>query len=171
MLSDGYTDFISFLIAVATGAVLCIIYDFFRVIRLAVSSKPTTVFFEDLLYAIIYAIITFCILLLRCSGRLRFFIFAGEGVGFLLFRKSFSRFIIYVFSKVINGIKICVFWAQSRFLKPIFNVFDKYHKIVVKNVKKVKEIAKKSLQHIKGLLYNVNNKNKEEKSSEKECEP
>ena len=171
MLSDGYTDFISFLVAVATGAVLCIIYDFFRVLRLAVSSKPATVFFEDLLYAIIYAIITFCILLLRCSGRLRFFIFAGEALGFILFRKSLSRVIIYVFSKIINGIKICVFWAQNRFLKPILNVFDKYHKIVLKNIKKVKEIAKKSLQHIKELLYNVNNKNKEENSSKKECEP
>ncbi len=167
MLNDGYTDFISFLVAAATGAALCVIYDFFRVLRIAFKTKPITIFFEDLLYAIIYALITFCILLLRCSGTLRFFIFAGEGVGFILFRITFSRCIIFVFSKIINGAKICVFWARNTLLKPVLKVFSKYHKIIIKKGKKVKEIIKKSLQHIKGLLYNVNNKNKEENSSEK----
>lgn len=154
MLTDGYTDFISFLVAVATGGILCLIYDFFRILRIAFKSKTITVFFEDLLFFFICGVVTYCVLLLRCSGRLRFFIFAGEVIGFIIIRLTLSRLIVLVFTRVIR-------WLKEVIFRPFIRIYKKVCAFVDKKIKKVTQIVKKSLQPIMRVLYNKKNNNKE----------
>lgn len=162
MLTDGITDFISFLFAVGVGAVLCLIYDFFRILRIGFRSKTATVLVQDLLFALLAALITFSLLLLRCNGRLRMYVFAGELFGFLFCRFTVSRILMFVSGGVIRVVKRFINWLKKSVIMPIFTFFSRlvsrFLKMFDNVLKKVTDLSKKALQPIKGLLYNVNDK-------------
>jgi spore cortex biosynthesis protein YabQ len=171
MLQDGLTDFITFGISVLLGIALCLIYDFFRVLRMSFSPSTAVIFIEDILYALICASLTFSLLLLRCSGKMRLYVFAGELIGFLLCRFTVSRVIVFVFSKIISAVKSLIFWIDKRFIKPLFtfiySIICRFSNCLKIISKKVSIFAKKALQRGRELLYNVNIKKTNKKLSDK----
>ena len=140
----------SFLYAMALGAVLSLVYDVFRIIRVAFGGKKTAVFVEDLFFSIVALILTFVFVIAFNNGELRFFVLVGELVGFVICHSTIGRIII-VFSKaIINAIK----W----FLKVISTPFAKLFKRILPEIKQIrKKLSKTRKNHEKPLEISEDN--------------
>jgi len=150
--------------AFAAGVILCLIYDVFRTVRLI--KRPTKIlnFVQDIIYAIIAALVTFIMQLSLENGEIRWFILLFEGLGFIFCRKTLSRPLIFILTKIIKAIKRMYKFAQKTFIVPIqkFTVC-KYRKTKIKIKKtraKVSFSLKKRLQKAFGVLYNKENRKK-----------
>ena len=82
-----------FLLALGLGFLLGIVYDLFRVVRMAFTMRRVGVFIQDVLFFLTCAAATFLFLLAVNQGEIRGFIIAGEGLGFLIYYFSFGLLI------------------------------------------------------------------------------
>lgn len=147
-----------FLLAIGLGFLLGVVYDLFRVIRMAFTMRRAGVFIQDVLFFLVCAAVTFVFLLAVNQGEIRGFIIAGEVLGFLIYYFSFGLLAVRVSSFLVHTTQrifylICVpFRALMRLLRRLFG------KIGISVKKTSKKIAKKSkfnLKHHKALLYNL----------------
>lgn len=139
------------LYAVPVGAAFCLFYDIIRIFRKSVKPRFAIDFLLDVFFWIICAFVTFCLMLIFSSGQLRWYIFFGLLVGFLIFRFTLSRLIILLsfriidlltrFFSAVNCLLTKIFTKVSIFFRKIFDFFIK--------------IAKKLLQPLCKVLYNL----------------
>lgn len=147
-----------FLLALGLGFLLGVLYDLFRVVRMAFTMRRVGVFIQDVLFFLTCAAVTFIFLLAVNQGEIRGFVIAGEGLGFLIYYFSFgllamrvSSFLVHTIRKLFHLISL-PFRAFFRLLRRLFG------KIGISVKKTSKKIAKKSkfnLKHHKTLLYNL----------------
>ena len=71
--------------ALLLGAILGLIYDFFRITRLAFIMPSILVLIEDLLFFLLSSIILFNYLLESSHGQIRYFILIGVVLGWVLY--------------------------------------------------------------------------------------
>lgn len=136
---------ITFLLAVFLGLVLCFFYDIIRVFHNHYKKSGFLIVFADILYFILSAIISYLFLLLRCLGNIRFFVFVGEAVGFLLCRKVFSdlfvefcEFIIQILKNIIKVIKVPFVMLTALITKILLVIFKFVKKFFKKSIKRSK---------------------------------
>ena len=79
-----------FLYSILTGAAMCMCYDVIRLIKRGFKIPYAVVFLLDILFSIFAAFVTFCFMLVFSCGVVRWFIIAGEIIGFVLFRVVFA---------------------------------------------------------------------------------
>lgn len=147
-----------FLLAIGLGFLLGVVYDLFRVVRMAFTMRRAGVFIQDVLFFLVCAAVTFVFLLAVNQGEIRGFIIAGEVLGFLIYYFSLgllamrvSSFLVHATQRIFYLISV-PFRALMRLLKRLFG------KIGISVKKTSKKIAKKSkfnLKHDKTLLYNL----------------
>lgn len=77
----------------ALGAGLGLLYDFFRIVRMMINPHNIAVFIQDVVYFIISGIITFLFVLGFNSGEARFYILAGEGIGWIIYHITLGEVI------------------------------------------------------------------------------
>lgn len=95
------------------GIILGLIYDFFKILRIFIS-RNIFIFFIDILYFIICSLFTFVLLVYLNSGIIRYFIFQGEFLGFILYKYIFGK-IFFVFArKIILNIKSMKFFKNLK---------------------------------------------------------
>ncbi len=70
--------------AVGMGYLIGLLYCFFSFLN-SINKNNIAVFIRDILFFVLNAVISFLFLLRYNSGVIRFYILAGEGIGFLLF--------------------------------------------------------------------------------------
>ena len=87
------------------GAGLGILYDVFRIIRMVINSKSVAIFVEDVIYFILSGIITFVFVLKINSGESRFYILAGEGIGWIAYHLTLGNAIYKYSGKIAGKIK------------------------------------------------------------------
>ena len=151
MIKSGEGDILTVLFAMLGGIVLCTVYDILRTVRYAVRHKSYVVFFEDILFAFISAMLTFFILYTRVQGEVRAFVIASEFLGFLLMRLTFSRIFMKGTKCAVRLVKKINLFIKTRIMKPISEYFGKISEKVSKFFAK---IIKNMLQRVRGLLYN-----------------
>ncbi len=147
----GYIDtsnqVATFLWSLLLGVVMCIAYDFIRAVHKVSIKGFFEVMLTDLLFWGIWALITFCFLVLRCKGEVRGYVLFGQLVGFTISRVTLSKVTYLMFIYILK-----------LFLK-IFRLFgNKIHSVLKafeKNIKKFLKYLKKVLQHKAKLLYNL----------------
>lgn len=76
------------LCSMALGVFLGIFYDVFRIIRLLINPKNLSVFIQDVVYFLISGFATFIFVLIFNYGESRFYILAGEALGWILYHIS-----------------------------------------------------------------------------------
>ena len=158
MITGGVGDFLTFLWCVVLGAALCILYDLFKSIRLAVRLRGIPLFVLDFLYFILAAVLTFFMMLVRCFGEIRWFVLGGELLGFILMRllcrERFSRLLAHWIGKCVCGMR----WIKERLIAPIRRwirrMFGRIIAGVCSLIKKLVELLKKVLRPVGKLLYN-----------------
>lgn len=167
-----------FLESCLLGAVLGVIYDIFRILRISFKNGSFLIFLEDALFFFICAILTFCFMLTTNDGQVRFFILLGEGIGFILYHctigvlvmkisKLIIRFIGRLFS-LLYKILLAPFVRLFRFL---FRKCSPLFKKISGNCKKIKKKAKFNLKERRIVLYNLFCRKKKKKNGQSDVPP
>lgn len=119
--------------SVVLGLVLGVLYDVFRMIRLLIFTSNVSVFICDFLFMVISGFFSVVFSMGFSRGNTRYFIILGEILGFLFYRLTIGRFTVSVVS----------FLSQ------------KIGRILKITADKIRKFAKRVLQVIKRILYNI----------------
>ena len=79
-----------FILATVAGFALAILYDALKMVRTMIRSTPSHVFWMDLAFMAVAGIVTFLLALAASYGEVRFYLLAGEGIGFCLYFMTFG---------------------------------------------------------------------------------
>lgn len=135
-----------FLYAVALGAILCAVYDVFRIIRIAFGGKITAVFIEDIIFSIIALLMTFIFVVAFNNGELRFFVLLGELIGFTVYYFTIGKLTMGISKAIISLIKKLINLLLMPFVKFFGLLKEKTKTKNKKTPKKPLRIAKKHLK-------------------------
>ena len=95
-------QFLMVLYSAALGVCLGIFYDIFRITRLIINPKNLSVFIQDIVYFLVSGLITFLFVLIFNYGESRFYILAGEALGWIIYHISLGDLI---YRKLKNTVK------------------------------------------------------------------
>ena len=147
---------VTFLLSCALGGVLCLVFDILRSIRKVKEFGKVAIFFQDILFFVFCALVTFCFLLATTAGELRGFVLVGMVLGAVFLRLTLSRFFVVALSFILNlALRLCgtVKTVFSRFYSLIFDFFLKIIKFFEKPLKKILFFLKKGLKHSGKVVY------------------
>ncbi|MBR6549411.1 MAG: spore cortex biosynthesis protein YabQ [Clostridia bacterium] len=140
---------LTFLFSFLVGAVLCLIYDFFRCRRLVFPVGKIGLFFQDILYSSLCAVIIFCFLVIRCDGQFRYYVLFGTLIGWCLFRFTVSRWmvkaVVWLLHCFLTALHLCLHPIQS-FITAVFKKISLWLTKAWKRIKNIYKRNKKSLE-------------------------
>lgn len=141
--------------AVLVGSFLGAVYDIFRIVHLAMKHDHKAsalgeglccaiIFIGDILYAL-FSAVTICILLYHTNyGRVRYFMFLGAFVGFLLWRFTVGKLLMLAAGAIIALIRALCSFVVHRVLFPLLGILL----VIIK-------FTKFTLAYIPKRLYNI----------------
>lgn len=106
-----------FVYSLALGMFLGFAYDIFRIIRMVINSRNIAIFIQDVLYFILSGGVTFLFVLSVNSGNSRFYILAGEGIGWIAYHITIGEIIYKCSNKTVNFVKSKIAALKNEFLK------------------------------------------------------
>ncbi len=133
--------------SIVTGAFLCAVYDVFRVMRIRRRQNAAVMFLFDLAFCLI-ASVTMSVLFFNLSfGKMRAFSFVLAVVGFLVWRFTVSRLVMYVMNLVLDRLigiyKACKLYMMSRVARAYSRLSTAYY--CRKTVREVKTLCTKGI--------------------------
>lgn len=153
----------AFLLSVLLGATLGVVYDCFRVARILLPplAKPKPVFFEDILFWLIYGFCVFCFAAEAARGQVRMFMFLGSLLGFAVYILTLGNLITGVIRDVVTAVYRVLHKVYSAAIEPIVKLLrafcQKVSRFFVrshKNNQKLKRSVKNHLKNRGKLVYN-----------------
>ncbi|MGI6091977.1 MAG: spore cortex biosynthesis protein YabQ [Veillonellaceae bacterium] len=108
----------TFAITLATGAIIGLFFDFYRVTHNLVRPRRAVTYITDLLFWLIATAITFGVLLMSNWGELRAYVFIGLLSGAVLYFKLLSKLAQALLLQVFRAIHFAIVWTK-RFLQLI----------------------------------------------------
>lgn len=148
MLKDGSGDFLTLLLAVLLGTALCLIYDILRALRENKRHTTAAMFIEDIIFCVVAAFCVFILQLVRSFGEMRWFIFFGLAVGFIVCRMTASRIFVKLFGFIIVFVTAAIRFISDKIITPLQSACKKLCTFL-------RKIFKKLLQSLYSLRYNV----------------
>ncbi len=152
---------LTFVIGLGMGVIICLLYDVFRIIRLGRRCGRISIFVQDMAFWVISALLTFFLLMARCEGELRIYVFMAEIIGFIICRVTISRLIMKISDIIVRFFKRIIRFIGRKFWRPIRAFANKAGiKISIKmrsllsNILNIVNKAKKGLKERSALLYN-----------------
>lgn len=143
------------------GAALGMLYDVFRILRLAFPNGNVLIFVEDVLYFVFVTIASFSFVMLCSGGVLRIFMLFGELLGAILYFFTLSIIILKAAQWIIRLVKRFFRFLYRLFIRPFARLFRWLFLKLKKRLRRcragIKNFAaqrKKDLKHKKGLVYN-----------------
>lgn len=141
------------LYAFLLGGVLGVIYDMFKLDRIIFRRSTVTVFFEDIIFWLIAAFLTFCLLLITANGQVRLYVLFFVFISFFVYYFTLSRFVLFMAPYIKK---------LSRKTSKKYNIAIKFtaksDAIVLNFLKRVKncfKIGKKCPKNIKNNIKNT----------------
>ncbi len=163
-----------FLYAGLLGVLLGAYYDVFRIIRYLTAQGKRQTFFWDLFYFFSSGVATFLFLLAANQGKMRFYLLAGELIGWCLYHLTLGQMTLFVTKVVVKVLQRIFFWVKSHILRPIWRAICWIWKKFEINIKKVFNFAKKiavksknNLKHQRKIVYTLNKHSPKKKRSKK----
>lgn len=152
-----------FLIFIANGIIIGILFDFFRILRKTFKTSDMITYVEDLLFWILTGSILLYSIFTFNNGEIRLFMFLSIAIGVIAYILLFSSYIIKVNVTIINFLKniiIRIFDFLSIpfrfFYRIIKKIFFKPISFIIINIRK------NSTNLIKKIIKISNNNNKTE---------
>lgn len=140
----------SFVVSVIFGVCYCLFYDVLRSCRRVFKSSTAAVFFGDVFFFSVIAVVTFLLLLAVSNGEMRGYIFFGILIGVVACNFTLSRifipFLCFIIKKIIaltNLINRIICKAGTLFYAYLSKVVGFFAKIFKKTFKSLK----KNLKH------------------------
>lgn len=125
-----------FLFALMTGAIISIIYDIFRIIRLAFNNSTALIVAEDIIFSFIALSITVMYFSAFNFGQIRLYLLIGLLSGAIICHITIGHIIIAT-SKIIilifKRIFLIIFYPIKLIFKAICKFFKKIYKILKKD--------------------------------------
>ena len=112
-----------FLLSCLVGAWIGVVYDAFRIIRIAFPHGKWAVFIEDVIFVLISAVFTFFFSVKFLNGFFRVFVVAGEILGFVIYYFTIGVLVFNCFKTLIFVIKTFLKWVCGIFLLPLCRFF------------------------------------------------
>ncbi len=149
--------------SIVLGAAVGVVYDCFRALRIIFppAAKDTAVLVEDILFCIIAGFSLFCFSTLAVRGQIRFFIFLGAVVGFVLYILTIGSIVTGVLKLVFGTIYGSLRKVYSFIIEPIVNlsrnICQKGSSVFVGSTENVENndlSGKKHLKNESDLVYN-----------------
>lgn len=147
-------QFQGFLISAGVGVLLAAFYDIFRIFRTVFRSEKRAVFFQDLFFMLCATFATFLVALGVSYGNVRFYILAGEIIGWCLYYLTIGLITIRLFRTVSKFLNKFLIGPIRRLLSNLFKWFFSKVKIIGKKVKNVLTNRKKCLKQHRSIVYN-----------------
>ena len=139
-------------LSVLLGVGLGLVYEVFRLLRLAFFSQKTVVFVQDVLFSLTALVSTFVFVVAVNEGQLRFFLLIGELCGFMVYYFTLGTLIFHLSSLIIGTVRKML----SFLLSPLKKALDrraskKESRKKQKNQKKITLFFKNHLQRTKQM--------------------
>jgi len=157
-LADQTIDFLS---SCLLGMALALLYDVFRLCRIAVPTRSAVVFAQDVLFWSGCALVTFMFLLTSIDGRVRIFLIAGEVIGAVLYHFTIGVVVMGVSKTIIRVVKAILRGILRYILYPVWRIFYLLVSLLLKPVfffarkaKKISQRCKYRLKVGRVMLYN-----------------
>lgn len=143
---------IHFLQSILLGAVFGLLYDAFRITRIAVKTPRGVVFAEDIIFFTICAVLSFFFLMSTLDGQLRLFLFVGIGLGALLYSLTLGIAVMKISQGIIRMVK-AVFLVIHRFVfLPIYGLIYWICRQLLRPIRFFGRFFKKTCQRYKYRL-------------------
>lgn len=152
-----------FLLSVVLGAALGILYDCFRVLRIVFppAAKSGAVALQDIVFWLVYGFCIFCYSTIIGRGQIRFFVFFGSLLGFVLYILTLGNFVTGVIRSIVTAVYGTLRKVYSITIEPIVKLLrkkcQKARPVFVgshENAEKTAASRKKTLKNILDLVYN-----------------
>ena len=143
------SQIVSFLISVLFGVGYSVFYTFFKGIRAAKKYSAIAIFFQDIIFFIVIAFVTFLMLLALSNGQVRSYLLFGILLGFCAFYFTLSNLFSRLISAVIKAFRSILLRFKG-VLSKIFTFFSK-------KAKKIAKILKKPLKAVGKMVYTKKN--------------
>ena len=138
------TQLWQFIWSIGLGVCLAVLYDAFRIIRIAFNPGRVAAFLEDLLYMLISALITFVFIFNINSGKLRFFIFFAVVLGFFAYYFTLGKIIYKSAETVIGFTKRIARWLLRILSVPLKKIYRVLYPVIIKTARFIKNISQKA---------------------------
>ncbi|HCC34303.1 MAG TPA: hypothetical protein DEQ02_01195 [Ruminococcaceae bacterium] len=165
---------LSFFIAIGTGFCLCLFYDVFRIVRLAAKPSAVSVFFQDIVFFAVCALVTFCLLMVRCRGEIRGYMIAGELFGFIFCRNTISQLIMKISSAIIGFFMAVKMAVRKYIIRPLKKLSRKTARLLIKGLRtaaaRLKIVFLNLKKHLKESIRLVYNRKRKVDSENPENE-
>lgn len=142
----------SFLGAILLGAALGLLYDVFRIVRIAFPAGKARLFVEDVLYFMVCAAASFLFLLTSSDGIVRVFLLIGELIGVVLFHSTLGILVMRVAQAIINAVKAVLRFLLRWILLPIWRVFYAIMSLFMRPARWIGKFVKNYLRKVKFRL-------------------
>ena len=147
-----------FVLAVGVGFALGAIYDVLKIARTMIRSTPSHVFWMDLAFMTVAGLVTFLLSLAASYGEVRFYLLAGEGIGFCVYFMTFGLISSRVFRLLRKLLDFCLFRPLKCMIHAIVRWVRKIFQRIAQKVKKSHAKRKKRLKPRRKIVYNDPNK-------------
>lgn len=151
-----------FVSSLGLGFLLGILYDIFRAVRLSITKSKIAILIFDIIYFILFGLLTFIFILALNKGEIRFYIIVGELIGAVFYYISFGIAVIKITDRIISLLRrfysfvFKVISAPFRLIKKLFSrLFNKISKLFMKSGKNSEKIRKKLLPKLRLYVYNL----------------
>lgn len=139
---------LALLYSAGVGAALGVLYDVFRIIRVAMKPSPgmpaalksvydvigdTVIFAEDILFSVSAALVVTVFLFHINDGQLRWFVLAGAGTGFTLYYVTIGHLVILCAEAIISFIRMIIRFVLSLTVIPAIKAVRFIWKLIVKS--------------------------------------
>ena len=134
----------------------------FRIIRYLTAQGKRQTFFWDLFYFFSSGVATFLFLLAANQGQMRFYLLAGELIGWCLYHLTLGQATLFISRLVVKVLQRIFSWIKRHVLKPVWRAvcwiwknLKKYSKkllVLRKNCGKIKN----SLKRRRRIVYTLN---------------
>lgn len=118
------SECITFLGACLLGAALGVIYDLFRISRIAVKTCNVIIFIEDIIFFAIVTISSFIFIVIKNDGVLRGFLIIGELLGALVYFVTLSVIIMNAAKLIIKVIKSVLKFLYKILIQPFIKLYQ-----------------------------------------------
>ena len=148
----------TFLLSIAVGAGLSLLYDLFRLLRLILPEQTWRIALEDVLYCFLCGWVILRFALWADMGRLRGYLLLGEGLGWILCHFTIGQLFYALAQRLIRLLKKILTVLLSPFyklLKKILSLFTGLLATWKKICKKLSFRRKFFLKQRAILLYNL----------------
>ena len=151
-----------FLLSCVMGVCLGVCFDILRAFRIIIRHHRFAVFAEDFLFTVFFMLTVFTFSTEAVRGELRFFIFTGAALAFVIYLLSVGTLVVAIVRVVVLMISGMFHVIFKVFLYPLIkffvNIYQKMKRFFVNNCKSLSVFhkkIKKDLNPTNNMVYNI----------------